>query len=347
MFSYKSNKKLMCFKNIVYDNIKIYNTIVLNDLIVQLRKDNLLKVFDKMWHSPKVQMVKQTLQDLFEILDKIDNKNIVFMACLNILFRRVIITEKLSCNIYEKFIMFTDIIKKCMMSVNKSFWNTWLPTGWNDYFYYGCLIVDDILYNNEQFTMHDSVNWSVIPNVETLLNMSFYKQRYPVDRLNENNYQLGQHSINISKIPNITNMKTITVPQINDKETINEQKKLDILSKLSFSNKKSLMVPQIKDKDIPKESKQLNTSHSTIQHLHAQAMLLVPTYKPINRLNTNTTTTNHAHMKFLQNSQQKNYSSNSQNQENNQFNFPYSNNDEICKSQNEDQHSSTKNIQEK
>jgi len=71
---------------------------------------------------------------------------------------------------------------------------------------------------------------------------------------------------------------------------------------------------------------QLTTSHSTLQHLHAQAMLLLPTFKSKNVYTT--TTTNQIVKNFSVNSQHKNYL-NPQYQRNDQFNqlfdfnYPY------------------------
>jgi len=101
-------------------------------------------MFDKIRHTPKVQIVKQTLKNRIKILNEIENKNVV-LAHLNIQFRKLMKTDKLASNIYENFVVFTNIIRKCMLSEDKHFWNSWLPIDWNNLFYCGCVIIDDIL----------------------------------------------------------------------------------------------------------------------------------------------------------------------------------------------------------
>jgi len=65
--------------------------------------------------------------------------------------------------------------------------------------------------------MHDSINWCEIPNIDIVFSMSFYDQRYPIDKRNTINYQTEQSTITAFGILHVLNTKTFTVSQINNR----------------------------------------------------------------------------------------------------------------------------------
>lgn len=169
------------FKVIHYYSFKyimLLDSEVVNKIIELLKKDDLISNINKMWHLPAVQKIQYLLKQLLMVLDEIKNgKHIVFMGCLIALFRKVIDTTVLSDNdLCSNFVIFTDVIKKCMLLLDKNFWTEWLPTGWSSYFYIGCIVVDKMLYGTCKSckSLYNLVNWKKILNMNTLFNLTLY-----------------------------------------------------------------------------------------------------------------------------------------------------------------------------
>lgn len=175
MYDYKKNKDLNIFVEVISENKAIHDEPIFLQIYSTLKKSKQLSEFSVDWITPTL---NDLLKDLFQMLDKIKHKNIVLMGCLVVLYRQLFDTVNLSySNVFDNFFWFADFIKKCMMGVHSNFWNEWLPFGWNKFFIYGCIIVDDILYGDLPFkTMHASVYWEDIPSVNTLITLTLYDQ---------------------------------------------------------------------------------------------------------------------------------------------------------------------------
>lgn len=209
-------KKYKVFKKIVSKHKDIFYHKHIGAL-VHILKNNNLRVKFNTYSNSKLKLVvqlKQLVENFIKMLDTIIYKNIVFMACLNVIFRNVVNTSKLSnCETYVNFLMFSTIIKHCK---TENFWATWLPSGWDKCFLGGCVIVDNILYSDSSFkTIHPAINWFQLPSFDTLYQTFCCYQINTIipDKLSADYYQLVQPMVNIlagSNTLNSTDMQATT-----------------------------------------------------------------------------------------------------------------------------------------
>lgn len=307
------NKKYAEFRMIVYRNFGIYDNKIANDIVHELKTNNLYFNTIKKWNITKLVVLKALFETLLTSLDKIKNKNIVFMACLNVLYRKVVDTSKCSIRfVYLQFLKFTSIVRRLMTVSDVNFWTRWLPTGWDDSFCFGCVIVDDILYGGLSCnSMHNAVNWNKITLEDLYINNICSQTRLGTENVpvSIDNEQLNQSSTaapNVSNTLILNEVLALEIIETNVGETIvkktniermigkdtsvdntnivktfdaetNIRKQNSKKRKLDFLNRTLNETIDSDDEEILSiKKKTFNTSHSKIRLLHAQAPKYIP-----------------------------------------------------------------------
>lgn len=164
-------------RNIIFENDKLYNSPIM-DAIVRLFKkyDTNFKCI-----SPDTDWVFKDLQPIIDILKKLINaigfnnkyKSIVFVACVTVIYRKCIDIKNITnINVLiNTHFRYLDIIRKCMLSVNPNFWQSWFVWGFNNGFYTSCLTVENILFKYQ--TILNSMNRSCFgyPDIHMVFEM--------------------------------------------------------------------------------------------------------------------------------------------------------------------------------
>lgn len=262
----------MCLKKLYQKHKDIFNHKCIGAL-VHLLKNNNLRIKFNTFSNSKLKLVvqlKQLIGNFIKMLDTFIYKNVVFMACLNVIFRNVVNTSKLSnCETYVNFLMFSTIIKNCK---TEDFWASWLPSGWDKCFLGGCVIVDCILYSGSSLkTIHSAINWFQLPTFETLYQTFCCNQISTVipDKLNTDNCQLVQPMINILAGSNTLNSIDM---QENTEINIMKQYKHKIkMNKLSSTFNKINVVCDTNNVRVLDKKRKSTDSHFIVRMLNAQA----------------------------------------------------------------------------
>ncbi|XP_016662295.1 uncharacterized protein LOC100574856 isoform X2 [Acyrthosiphon pisum] len=135
------------------------------------------------WHSPKMHVIQQLLQENLHTINQTKNKIIHFMTFLNLLFHKSVNTYYLSIDeLYYSFFSFVDFIKRCLLSCINPILMEWLPMAWNNCFYYGLILVEYILYNDfkrmiEYKSIHTLLEWSYVPDIQKLFKILSYDNK--------------------------------------------------------------------------------------------------------------------------------------------------------------------------
>lgn len=266
-------KKYKEFKKIVSKHKDIFYHKYIGALVHLLKNKN-LRIKFKTYSNSKLKLVvqlKQLVENFIKMLDTIIYKNIVFMACLNVMFRNVVNTSKLSsCETYVNFLMFSTIIKNCK---TENFWATWLPSGWDKSFLGGCVIVDYILYSCSSFkTIHPAINWYQLPTFETLYETFCCNQINTIipDNLNIDNCQSVQPMVNIltgSNTLNSTDMQATTEINIMKQD----KHKIQINKLPSTSNIINVGCDTNNNRALTDQKRKSTESHFIVKMLNAQA----------------------------------------------------------------------------
>lgn len=266
-------KKYKIFKKIIsYHKDIFYHKHI--GALVHLLKNNNLRIKFNTYSNSKLKLVvqlKQLVENFIKMLDTIIDKNIVFMACLNVIFRNVVNTSKLSnCETYVNFLMVCTIIKNCK---TEDFWATWLPSGWDKCFLGGCVIIDYILYSDSSFkTIHPAINWFQFPTFETLYQTFCCNQinTNVQDNLNTDNCQLVQPMVNI-----LAHSNTINSTDIQATTEINIMKqykhKIKINKVPSTSNIINVGCDTNNSRVLIDQKRKSTESHCIVKMLNAQA----------------------------------------------------------------------------
>lgn len=230
-FDYTKNTKYQMLQTIVYKNYRIYHKKNIQIISSELRKNKLLWKSKEAWDTLKAETVKIILEDILKLICHIEDKNIVFMGCLSVIFRSTVSHYQLSeTALYNHFVLFADLIEKCLMNINDCFWKTMFPNGWN-IFFNGCLIVDFILYG-KSISMYKYVNWNEMPNILRCHNHS--NDQTFSDKLNSFNNQFEKPLADVLLMPSTSHITT--VPQVKDEEPTLRKRPIDISSMPSASN---------------------------------------------------------------------------------------------------------------
>jgi len=157
------------------------------------------------WHSPKMRVIQQLLQEILLTINETKNKIIHFMTFLNLLFHKSVNIYYLSIDErYYSLFSFANFIKRCLLSCVNTILMEWFPMAWNNCFYYGLILVEYILYNDvrrmiENKSIHTLLEWSYFPDIQKLLKILSYdnKSRSSIIYISENinNYMKQQNRL--------------------------------------------------------------------------------------------------------------------------------------------------------
>lgn len=107
--------------------------------------------FDTEWIFDDLQHIVKNFEKLINALGFYRYKNLVFIACVIIMYRKSIDVKNITDQnvLFDTYLKFLDIIRKCMLSVNPRFWQSWFIWGFNNGFYSSCMVVENILFNGD------------------------------------------------------------------------------------------------------------------------------------------------------------------------------------------------------
>ncbi|XP_050533369.1 uncharacterized protein LOC126901149 isoform X3 [Daktulosphaira vitifoliae] len=210
-------------KRWVYEYFKYYGKNTLIDRLEnRLKKGNLLINLDEYWNSSDTVEITDCIIRLIWSLSGKHCNIVPLMGCFMTLFRRTVVTTELSdVDTYKKFLAFSDVVKRCVLSWNKQFWKTWM---FPDSFMYGCYIVDHVLYGGTSRvkSMHHLVNWAKISCIKKYFRMPSY--RIPLPEFILSHRETSKLAIRKTRLePEIVNKEVPSpkIPKINVTSTQN------------------------------------------------------------------------------------------------------------------------------
>lgn len=144
-------EKLKKIKNIIYKNEPLFKSPIM-DVIVRLFREydvhTKCVTFDTEWIFDDLKHIIKCLKKLIDAMDVCKHRSINFVVCVVVMYRRCIDLKIIYDKnvLFDAYLKFLDIIRKCMLSINPQFWQSWYKFGFNNGFYSSCLIVENILF---------------------------------------------------------------------------------------------------------------------------------------------------------------------------------------------------------
>lgn len=264
-FNHTEDEKYKILKIIVFNNYNIYHEKIMINLATTLKKNQLLWNLNDAWNTLKANPVKIILEDILKLISSMENKNIIFMGCLSIIFRNTVISHYniTDTDLYGHFTLFVNVIEKCLMNINDDFWKTMLPNGWN-IFCNGCLIVDLVIHG-KKMSMGKYVNWNEFPSIQRCHNN--LKSQLHLNEHNSPGNKSKKPLSDLSLIPNILDIPNIRNSiTANDGEPVLKKRSIDISSMPSISNESTKPLPQNNYEKLAKKKKVDNTSLMSINN---------------------------------------------------------------------------------